>query len=69
VLADRHRRQRHVGLAGDVGERRHVEQRQAILGLAAAERAGRPQRVAPVEAKRAEGIGIGKPLDRRPAEP
>ena len=65
VLADRHRRQCEIRLAADVGEFRHVEQRQAVVGLAAAKLARRPERVAPVEAEGAEGVGIGEPLDRR----
>ena len=64
MLADRHRRQGEIRLAADVGEFGGVEQRQAVVGLAAAELARRPERVAPVEAEGAEGIGIGEPLDR-----
>ena len=68
MLPDRHRRQRNVGLAPYVGMGGDVEQRQPVVGPAAAEVAGGPQRVAPVEAEGAEGVGIGEPLDRRPAE-
>ncbi len=41
-----------------------LKQRQVIAVFAdAAEGLGGPQRLAPVEAERAEGIGIGEPLD------
>ena len=43
---------------------RYLKQRQVVILVAdAAERLGRPQRLPPGEAERAEGIGVGEPLD------
>ena len=60
-LARRHGGERDVGLAR--GRCAGAEQRQVLVIAAAAKRLHRPQRVAARETERAEGIGIGQPLD------
>ena len=62
MLADRHGRQGKIRLAGDIAMGGGIEERQAVARLPAAEAARRPQRIAPVETQRAEGIAIGQPL-------
>ena len=65
--AERHRRQLGVGLA--VALRAALrEQRQIVLIADAVEAAHRPQRLAPVEAERAERVGVGEALQRRRAQ-
>ena len=67
VLAEPHRRQRDVGLEFRALHAR--EQRQVVLVAGAAQRAHRPQRLAAVEAERAEGIGLREPLQHGGRKP
>ena len=67
MRAERHRRQSRVGLR--LGAGRLGEQRQIVLVADPVEAARRPQRLAPVEAERAEGVGVGELFEhggRRP---
>ena len=61
-----------IGGRCDVGlERRHGdvrEQRQVVLVAGAAQRPHRPQRIAAVEAERAERVGCREPFQRRGLE-
>ena len=78
LFARRHGRQLHVGFARNGTMRGYLrrddgcgcrhrmdpKQRQiVVLAADAAERLGRPQRLPPREAERAEGIGVGEPFD------
>ena len=63
MLAERHGRQLRLRLVVAQADRRLVEQRQSLGGTLAVQRAHRPKRLAAVEAERAEGVGLGKPLD------
>ena len=69
LLADRHRRQRRVGLGLQVAGRRLLEQRQPLRRALGVERPAGPQRVAAAVAQRGEGVGIGQPLDGRAFQP
>ena len=68
MRAERHRRQFCVGLGG-ARRPRDGEERQRVLVADPVEAAHRPQGLAPVEAERAEGVGVGEPLEHGRAEP
>ena len=71
LFAERHGREPHRGFARNRNLRRRLrrsgcraEQRQIVVAVTdAAERLRRPQRLAPTETERAEGVGIGEACD------